>query len=150
RQGTDTCQLLAGAPNGTYTVVGTFTATNSAWVYNTGTYTVPAGQTVTRFIFQSVSSVGGASVGNFLDAISFTANNGILSDNPFYLGCGDIIADVSAAGLGTWSAHADNPTPTVIADPTANDTQISGFGQAGGYRYDWTTIYCTSTLEVEF
>lgn len=150
RQGTDTCQLRAGPPGGPYVTVQTVSTGTSAWSYNTGTYTVPAGQTTTRFIFQSVSSVGGNSVGNFLDAITFTANNGILSQNPFFMGCGDTVADISAAGSGTWVAHSDNPAPAVIADPNANDTTISGFGAQGTYYFDWVTEYCVSTLEIYF
>ncbi|MFL9845924.1 immunoglobulin domain-containing protein, partial [Flavobacterium rhizosphaerae] len=152
RQGVDTCQLKAGPPGGPYVNVGPAVSTGTtAWSYNTGTYTVPAGQTVTRFLFQSVSSAGGSnSVGNFLDAITFTADNGILSDNPAYMNCGELVLDISAAGSGIWTAHAANPTPTVIADPSANDTTISGFGAAGLYYFDWTTAYCTSTLEVTF
>ena len=150
RQGTDTCELRAGPPGGPYTVVQTVSTGTSAWSYNTGTYTVPEGQTVTRFIFQSVSSVGGPSVGNFLDAISFTANNGILSPNPFYMGCGVLETDVLAAGSGTWVAHSDNPSVATIADPTSNDTTISGFGEQGFYYFDWVTEYCVSTLEVYY
>lgn len=150
RQGTDTCQLLAGPPGGPYTPVHTATTGNTAWVYYTGNYTVPSGQTTTRFIFQSVSSVGGASVGNYLDAISFTANNGILSSNPYNMGCGTGTANVSAAGTGVWSAHDDNPTATVISNSTGNTTSITGFGQQGAYYYDWTTAYCTSTLRINF
>jgi gliding motility-associated-like protein len=150
RQGTDTCQLLAGPPGGPYVPVTTATTGNTAWVYYTGNYTVPAGQPVTRFIFQSISSVGGASVGNYLDAITFTANNGLLSENPMQLDCTNNIANVSAAGVGTWSAHADNPGATTIGNISNNDTTISGFSVSGTYRYDWTTQYCTSTLEITF
>ncbi|KAF2519471.1 T9SS type B sorting domain-containing protein [Flavobacterium salilacus subsp. salilacus] len=151
RQGTDTCQLLAGPPGGPYTPVGSpVTTGNTAWSYNTGTYDVPAGQTVTRFIFQSVSSVGGASVGNYLDAITFTANNGILSPNPYSMDCGDLIASVEAAGTGTWVAHDDNPSTTTIADISSNSTTISGFGSEGLYYYDWVTEYCVTTLEISF
>lgn len=49
-----------------------FTDGNTAWGYYTGTYTVPAGQTLTRFAFRSISAAGGnRSVGNFLDGIFF-------------------------------------------------------------------------------
>ncbi|AWH83626.1 hypothetical protein HYN59_00180 [Flavobacterium album] len=150
RQGTDTCQLLAGPPGGPYTSVQTATTGNTAWGYYTGSYTVPAGQTTTRFIFQSVSSVGGASVGNYLDAISFTANNGILSSNPFNMGCGTGTANIAAAGTGTWVAHSDNPSSTVIANPSGNNTSITGFGAQGVYHFDWNTAYCTSTLTINF
>jgi gliding motility-associated-like protein len=150
RQGIDTCELQAGPPGGPYTTVTTATTGNTSWSYYTGTYTVPAGQPVTRFLLQSVSSVGGVSVGNYLDAITFTANNGILSANPYYLNCGETTASVSAAGVGSWSAHADNPSPTTIDDPDANDTDISGFLEPGTYYFEWTTEYCESTLEVQF
>ncbi|WP_294818894.1 hypothetical protein, partial [uncultured Flavobacterium sp.] len=150
RQGTDTCQLLAGPPGGPYTPVHTASTGNTAWAYYTGNYTVPAGQTTTRFIFQSVSSVGGVSVGNYLDAISFTANNGILSSNPLNMGCGISTANIAAAGTGVWSAHADNPTATTIANPSGNNTTITSFGAQGVYRFDWTTAYCTSTLVINY
>ena len=151
RQGTDTCQLLAGPPGGPYTAVGSPVSTgNSAWSYNTGTYNVPSGQTVTRFIFQSVSSVGGPSVGNYLDAITFTANNGILSPNPMYMDCGDVVANVSAAGTGTWVAHGDNPGTVTISNASANNTTFTDFSSEGTYQFDWVTQYCTSTLEISF
>ncbi|AWG24190.1 fibronectin type III domain-containing protein [Flavobacterium kingsejongi] len=150
RQGTDTCQLQAGPPGGPYVTVATVSTGNTAWSYNTGTYTVPAGQTVTRFIFQSVSSVGGASVGNYLDAINFTANNGILSPNPLALDCSNAVAAIAAAGSGSWIAHTDNPGATTIGNPGANNTTITGFTTSGVYRYDWNTLYCSSTLEITF
>ncbi|WP_188619776.1 hypothetical protein, partial [Flavobacterium suaedae] len=150
RQGTDTCQLLAGPPGGPYSPVTSVSTGNTAWSYNTGSYTVPAGQTVTRFIFQSVSSVGGASVGNFLDSISFTANNGIITPSPFYLNCGELVANLEAAGTGTWSADVNNPSPVTFSDPTANNVEISGFTAQGSYYFDWTTQYCTSSIEVIF
>ncbi|MFA7445601.1 MAG: gliding motility-associated C-terminal domain-containing protein [Flavobacteriaceae bacterium] len=151
RQGTDTCGLYAGPPEGPYVLIHTSTAGTSSWVYNTGTYTVPDNQTETRFIFQSISSVGGATVGNFLDAITFTANNGILSDNPVSLNCTDESSSlILAAGVGIWTAHDDNPAPTTISDPTSNTPTITGFSLAGTYRYEWTTLYCSSTLEINF
>ncbi len=45
---------------------------NKDWGKHEGVYTVPAGQTMTRFEFESVSAAGGnRSIGNFLDAIVF-------------------------------------------------------------------------------
>ncbi|HYD89988.1 MAG TPA: hypothetical protein VEA37_00695, partial [Flavobacterium sp.] len=150
RQGTDTCELQAGPPGGPYVTIETATTGNTSWEYYTGTYTVPAGQPVTRFLLQSVSSVGGVSVGNYLDAITFTANNGILSPNPSNMNCGATVAEIEAAGVGVWSAHPDNPSATVIADPNANETEISGFSVPGTYYFDWTTEYCQSTLEIVY
>ncbi|MFJ8160229.1 hypothetical protein ACIRBY_04775 [Streptomyces sp. NPDC096136] len=71
RQGDDTMALDIGAP-GAPVEQRRFTDGNTAWGYYTGTYTVPAGQTLTRFAFRSVSAAGGnRSVGNFLDGIFF-------------------------------------------------------------------------------
>ncbi len=151
RQGTDVCGLYAGSPGGPYTLIYTATAGNTSWVYNTGTYTVPVGQTQTRFIFEAISAAGGISTGNFLDAITFTANNGILSDNPISLDCSEETASVIlAAGVGVWTAHDDNPAPTTISDATSNTPIITGFSVAGTYRYEWTTLYCSTTLEINF
>lgn len=70
--GTDTMQVVVGAPGSNGTVIGTFRDGASAWGHYSGTYVVPAGQTQTRWSFVSVSSAGGVmSVGNFLDSVSF-------------------------------------------------------------------------------
>ena len=73
RSGTDTMRVLIGSPTGALTQSGpNLTDPNTAWGTHSGTYTVPAGQTVTRFAFQAVSSAGGnAAIGNFLDDITF-------------------------------------------------------------------------------
>jgi len=78
RQGTDVMRVLIGAPGslGAQTPSGASSPDisdgNTAWGYYTGVYVVPAGQTVTRFAFASVSAAGGsASSGNFLDGVVF-------------------------------------------------------------------------------
>ncbi|MCM2388279.1 isopeptide-forming domain-containing fimbrial protein [Streptomyces albipurpureus] len=71
RQGDDTMALDIGAPGSTVEQ-RRFTDGNTAWGYYTGTYTVPAGQTLTRFAFRSISAAGGnRGIGNFLDGIFF-------------------------------------------------------------------------------
>ncbi|MGW2655846.1 DUF7507 domain-containing protein [Streptomyces sp. NPDC001478] len=71
RGGEDTMALDIGAP-GSQTEQRTITDGNTAWGHYTGTYTVPAGQTLTRFAFRSVSASGGdPTVGNFLDGVFF-------------------------------------------------------------------------------
>jgi len=45
---------------------------SGAWAQHTGTYVVPAGQTITRFQFAAVSTASGSeTIGNFLDDITF-------------------------------------------------------------------------------
>ncbi|PRB10646.1 DUF11 domain-containing protein [Microbacterium sp. MYb62] len=73
RAGTDVMRVVIGTPTGTLVQSGpNLSDGTGAWGSHTGTYVVPAGQTVTRFGFEAVSSAGGnASVGNFLDDITF-------------------------------------------------------------------------------
>lgn len=150
--GQDVCQLMAGPPGGPYLPVGNPVASGgAAWTYNTGSYTVPVGQATTRFIFQSVSSASGNNtIGNFLDAITFTANVGIITNSPVALDCENNVATIEANGTGTWVAHSGNPGPTVIADDQSNNTTVSGFTVAGTYYYEWSTSLCSSTLEIVY
>ncbi|MXN92998.1 T9SS type B sorting domain-containing protein [Flavobacterium sp. Sd200] len=151
RQGTDICGLYAGPPEGPYELIYTATTGTSAWGFYTGTYTVPTGQTETRFKFEAISAAGGLTVGNFLDAISFTANNGILSQNPVTLNCNiDMATLIVAGGDGTWTVNANNPSITVMDDIHSNSPTITGFSAPGIYMYTWTTLYCTDTLLVEY
>ncbi|GLB54192.1 hypothetical protein NBRC110019_32330 [Neptunitalea chrysea] len=146
--GVDECKLLSGPPGGPYVEVGIFSADDTAWVENTGTFTSPDGQPITRFIFQAYSTVtGDFSIGNFLDAVSFSADNSITIANPLTIDCDDAFAQVTAAGGGSWSA-VDTTDGTVIADPSANNTTISGFVAPGSYFYEWNGAYCSDVLEI--
>ena len=70
RAGTDTVRVLMGPPGGPMVAQGTFSTGNTAWSVKSGSYTVPPGQTVTRFQFFAVSTAGGTlSVGNFIDEV---------------------------------------------------------------------------------
>ncbi|WP_035679209.1 fibronectin type III domain-containing protein, partial [Flavobacterium limnosediminis] len=153
RQGTDVIALLAGPPGGPYVEIDRRSTGNgpNAWSYPAArNYTVPSGQTVTRFIFQSISSVGGATIGNFLDTIEFTADNSIVSATPLSLDCATNTSTVVAAGAGSWSAAPGNPAPTVIANPDDNSTTISGFTVSGTYSYLWTTLYCSDVVDIVY
>jgi uncharacterized repeat protein (TIGR01451 family) len=70
RVGTDTMALDIGAP-GAVVQQQTMADGTTKWGTYSGTYTVPDGQTSTRFAFRSISSVGGPTFGNFLDGIFF-------------------------------------------------------------------------------
>jgi len=74
----DTMHVMIGAPGGETAQVPSggdsadIVDTDAAWGSWTGVYKVPAGQTVTRFGFKAVASASGsASMGNFLDDITF-------------------------------------------------------------------------------
>ncbi|MBE1536374.1 DUF11 domain-containing protein [Actinomadura algeriensis] len=134
RQGADTMRVQIGPapaegaqfkPN--YTSPD-LTDDRTVWGRHTGTYTVPNGQDKTRFAFVSVSSVGGDTIGNFLDAISFgTAPCVVLSKKAIPTGgqakIGDVITyEVTAVNDG--GAPADE---LVLSDPIpAGTTYVPG------------------------
>ncbi len=71
RLGVDTMALDIGAP-GSPVRQRVMSDGAASWGTYTGSYTVPAGQTTTRFAFRSLAAAGGSrSIGNFLDDIFF-------------------------------------------------------------------------------
>jgi len=73
RLGVDTMRVLIGDPAGPLVQSGPdLSDDNTAWGAHSALYVVPAGQTMTRFAFVSVSAAGGdPTFGNLLDAVSF-------------------------------------------------------------------------------
>lgn len=74
RSGVDVFDIQIGPPAGpliSQSGGAGYADDNTAWGVYTDTYVVPAGQTVTRFAFASISSTGSNSYGNFLDITHF-------------------------------------------------------------------------------
>jgi len=72
RQGTDTMRVVIGSPGVPGVENAVFSDTTAGWGRHTGTYVVPANQTITRFSFEAVSAgSGNPTIGNFLDDVSF-------------------------------------------------------------------------------
>ncbi|BBH67491.1 hypothetical protein ACTI_41760 [Actinoplanes sp. OR16] len=73
RLGTDVMATKIGPPGGTLVQQGPLISDGSAtWGTWSGTYTIPAGQTTTRFAFDSISAAQNKpTYGNFLDGIAF-------------------------------------------------------------------------------
>ena len=74
RAGVDMAEVKIGGSLATATTKATMTDGTSAWGYYSGSYTVPVGQTTTFFVFESISTAGSASVGNFLDNFQITCD----------------------------------------------------------------------------
>ncbi len=71
RAGTDVMSVEIGPEGGPYVNLGAFSAGNTHWEYHTLQYKFPlSGSSKYVLRFNSVSAAGGATVGNFLDAIS--------------------------------------------------------------------------------
>ncbi|WP_162985002.1 PKD domain-containing protein, partial [Mesonia aquimarina] len=149
--GEDVVGVYAGSPGGTLTLVSQYSSEiDAGWSLKVGSYTVPAGQPVTRFEFRAISTATGSpTTGNYLDAIQFTANFGIISENPLSISCVNTI-NVEALGVGQWVAdNANNPSSTVIDNPNSGTTTISGLDNIGTYTFNWVNEFCEDTLTVE-
>ncbi|KGL38718.1 hypothetical protein BMT55_06940 [Listeria newyorkensis] len=73
RSGIDTAVVKFGAPDKDLSLITTMSSGNKAWVNYQGTYTIPEGQTVTRFEFEAISTAdGNKGSGNFIDDIVFS------------------------------------------------------------------------------
>lgn len=115
RSGTDVMSVSLGPVGGPYISLGTFSAGNTAWIYNNVSYTFPVnGMTQYSLRFNSVSSAGGnPSVGNFLDAISVVLPQPSVSLQ---------VTDVSCSGASDGS---------IVATPT---------GGTPPYQYSWQPV----------
>jgi uncharacterized repeat protein (TIGR01451 family) len=105
RAGTDTMNLKVGSPGATVAQINSTNGTtsfqtgNTAWVVYQGTYTVPLGQTTTRFEYKAVSTASGSQgAGNFIDAVRF----GPLCDH------GDAKSDYPVLRSNNGAAHIND------------------------------------------
>ncbi|MEO0899523.1 MAG: T9SS type A sorting domain-containing protein [Bacteroidota bacterium] len=77
----DVMQIEIGPEGGTYNYSETMSDNNTAWGFYSGTYTVPAGQTQTRFALTAVSTAtGNISVGNMVDDFILYSTQNCLAD----------------------------------------------------------------------
>ncbi|MFN8300029.1 MAG: gliding motility-associated C-terminal domain-containing protein [Chitinophagales bacterium] len=114
RDGVDVMELRIGAPGNTQQQ-GQFSTGNTAWALYSGVYIVPAGQTLTRFEFQAISTASGSpAAGNFIDDVAFYSVNCTLDSdgdgipNPLDLDSdNDGIYDCYEAGHGQADANND-------------------------------------------
>lgn len=118
RAGTDVMSVSVGPVGGPYTTLGNFSATRNAWVFNQISYTFPsAGPQNYSLRFNSVSAAGGATVGNFIDAVSVTLPNPVIkltTKNPSCSGAldGRITARVTG-GTGPYVFQWASPVNSI-------------------------------------
>ncbi|MEK8181177.1 choice-of-anchor J domain-containing protein [Flavobacterium buctense] len=139
-----TLQLYAGPPSGPFTLVTADFANGTNWELVTGTYTVPAGQPMTRFIFRPE----GNAVGHILDAANFKAPVDILTDQNITLDCDATTTTVEARGVGLWIADEDNPAVATIVTPNSTITNLTGLTSPGTYVFYWKTRYCEKMVTI--
>ena len=137
RNGTDTMTVSIGAAGGPMTVQtptgqagSTISDGNTAWGHYRGQYTIPAGQTTTRFAFNSVSAAGGIqSIGNFLDSVVFTprrTNNAITATQR---------SAISPAQAETFAPCTYTTAWTVTWTPTSSSDPVTW--SLMGHTYTW-------------
>ncbi len=142
-----TIELWAGPPSGPFTLVKEHTTNTLVWSLVQGSYTIPQGQTTTRFIFRTRGYLNG----HLLDAANFKANTKIkASSKNLTLACNQTSAVVEAFGVGQWSADPNNPAVTIISNSSSSTATISGFAISGTYVFYWKTRYCEESLTVTY
>lgn len=127
RTGTDTMEFRLGPPGATVSQ-GTFTSgndvndPNEGWKLYNGTYTVPAGQYVTRVELRAVSTAtGNIRAGNFIDTVEFTLPPCIPPYDPNLL----LVKRITRINDSTNSDNGDN---------------LGAYKQEEAYVYDDNTI----------
>ncbi len=103
-------------PNATYTFTDNL---SEGWVRHTGEYTVPDGQTRTRFGFESGPTASGSkSVGNFLDDVYFSTTACI----PARAAEGNVVEPSPAASASQEATPTATATPTPSGSTTATSS----------------------------
>ena len=161
RSGTDTVEVVIGSPASVVSQ-GQFSTDNTAWRVYRGAYTVPAGQTITRFGFKAVSTASSISVGNFIDDVRFGVNCDY-GDAPNSYGNAQHVLDARYLGArvdaddGRWHNGTDNATNAsdddtndgAVASGSANDDEdgvlLDGLDLQGQTLVGGTTAVLTIT-----
>lgn len=133
-------QLYAGPPAGPFELLEEQTGVMT-WSNYEGTYNVPAGQNVTRFIFRAKDN----GIGNILDAVSIVAQTAIITQ-PLTLSCTQASTTLEAEGVGIWTADAANPSQVTFTNAASANTTVNGFTRSGAYKLYWTTRYCQESI----
>ncbi|MGD7654483.1 MAG: PQQ-dependent sugar dehydrogenase, partial [Verrucomicrobiales bacterium] len=139
REGTDTVALDLGGT--TLTRIGTYSTGKNSWVKYDGSYTVPAGQTSTRFVLTPIAAAAGMEAANFIDNVSVVQ---YLPDAD-----GDGVPDSS-------DAFPNDPTETTDSDgdgigdnsdPYPLDPDNNAGGGSGGSQTDCTELITNGSFE---
>ena len=128
RQGTDTMRVVIGSPGTPGIENARFSDTTAAWGRHTGTYVVPANQTITRFAFEAVSTgSGNPTIGNFLDDVSFGSPSCVLATKT--------VTPAGAVNVGdtvTYTIGIENEGGSATSDVVVSDVLPAGIDYVDG------------------
>lgn len=117
----------------------------NGWTVHSGSYTVPAGQTTTRFAFESDGTTTAIpSSGNLLDDIEFSLTAGACSDtiatNAGSAVTVDVLGNDVGAGLSLVSIDANSGGTAVIVGNRVQFTPTAGFSGTASFTYTMRDI----------
>ncbi|CCH86774.1 conserved exported protein of unknown function [Modestobacter italicus] len=121
RIGTDTMAVSIGPAGGALVEQARMSDGTSAWGRYSGFYTVPDGQTSTRFSFGAISTQGNnLSIGNFLDDISFGTNACVVGNQTLTSPTGEPYAQVGDLITVTVKANSGGGSPAMGTTVTSS------------------------------
>ncbi|MFN0083077.1 MAG: hypothetical protein ACKVOM_11225, partial [Ferruginibacter sp.] len=149
RAGTDVMRVQVGRVGGPFTTLGTFSAGNTAWVFNSIPYTTGVVGTY-QLRFEAVSTAtGDLGVGNFLDAVDAGVIPIIAAiAAPATFQCANLVLNGSASSAGpsityTWATSGGN----IVSGQGTNSIVVNATGTYT-LTVTNTTLNCTDTKSV--
>lgn len=139
RAGLDTMAVQLGRPDGPLVSQGDLRDGTAAWGTHSGLYTVPPGQTTTRFGFEAVSTgSGNPTIGNFLDSISFGTGACVVTTTSVSTptgAAGALVGDLLTYGVTAANGGGNPAQATVVtAQLLAGTSFVPGSIRAGTDR----------------
>jgi hypothetical protein len=151
RAGTDVAVVKIGNSLSTSSIQKTMTTGNTAWQQYSGTYTVPADEVETYFIFEAISTASNISVGNFVDNIQIveiTAGICLDTDNdgiPNYLdpdSDNDTCPDAIEGSANVLAINIDGNNKITGGVNTQGIPILVNVGQGYGNSQDAAIVSC--------
>ena len=148
RAGTDTARLIISDNGGASTTTPNFSTGTAAWIVRNTTHVASAGATSVALAFDSISSAGGASLGNFIDTVEvcqtyLTVAKSFVSKTDVDASTTDSVGDTvlyqyaisnpagNQASLSTISVVDDKIGTIAAYPPASGDTNTNGFLDPG-------------------
>ncbi|MFV1970058.1 MAG: LPXTG cell wall anchor domain-containing protein [Acidimicrobiia bacterium] len=142
RVGTDSADVQIGAP-ASETTVQSMVTSPAAWVTYSGSYTVPGGQTTTRFM---LNPIGSGSVGNLVDNVALALTCGLdATTTDVSVADTDTSGTDTAGDIVTVTISVTNTGSATLLDLDATDVDADTATCAVATLMPGETTTCTTT-----